>query len=229
METYPKSQRNTVKRIPKRGHYDKKTLFEILDNGFFCHVSFVIDGQPFIIPTAYGREGERIFIHGATSSRMIGALEKGIQVCLAVTHIDGIVMARSVFHHSMNYRSSVIFGTATIVREEEKVQALEVITQNICRGRWQEARLPNNTELKATQVLAIQIEEASSKIRTGMPVDDTEDYSLDVWAGVVPVQSVYGQPVADPDLKKRLPIPDSVHNLLDLNKSRGSGNGISST
>ena len=182
MEHFEKTQRNKVKRIPDRGHYDRETLYKILDDGFICHVGFVMDGQPFVIPTAYGRKDDVIYIHGATTSRMLKVLQTNAPVCLTVTHTDGLVLARSVFHHSMNYRSAVVFGRATLVPDDEKVEALKVVTENILQGRWEEAREPNSKELKATSVLAIQIDEASSKIRTGPPGDEKEDYELlSIW------------------------------------------------
>ncbi len=201
MSDYEKTSRNTVKRIPKRGHYDQKTVFEILDAGFVCHAGFVMDGQPFVIPTAYGRKDDVIYLHGATTSRMMKALQKGIPVCITVTHLDGIVLARSVFNSSMNYRSAVIFGTATLVPDEEKNDALFVVSEQILKGRWDEAREPIQKELKATTVLAVKIESASAKIRTGAPGDDKPDYDLPIWAGVLPIKQVFEAPVMDPDMK----------------------------
>lgn len=215
MENYEKTNRNKVKRIPKRGHYDKATVFDILDAGFVCHVGFVVDGQPFVIPTAYGRAGDTIYLHGATKSRMLMNIEKGIPVCITVTHLDGIVMARSSFHHSMNYRSVVVFGTATLVDDvEEKNKALFVISEQIAAGRWDEARKPSAKELKATSVLAVKIDQASAKIRTGNAGDDKPDYELDIWAGVVPLQTVVGEPIPDPVLREGIEVPPSVKRLL---------------
>ena len=210
MENFPKTERNTVKRVPKRGHYDKATVYEILDAGFIAHVGFSIDGQPFVIPTAYGRNGDQIYLHGATTSRMIQHLQGGPPVCITVTFIDGIVLARSVFHHSVNYRSAVVFGTARLAAEEEKMDALEIVTEHIHPGRWAEARVPNAIELKATSVLVVDIEQGSAKIRTGPPSDDKEDYELPIWAGVIPMQTVYGSPVADPQLTAGIPMSPSV-------------------
>lgn len=210
MTDFPKTNRNKVRRIPKRGHYDKDTIYTILDAGFLCHVGFVVDGQPFVIPTAYGREGDRIYIHGATKSRMLQQAKAGIPVCLTVTHLDGLVLARSAFHHSMNYRSVVIFGTATEVEAEEKERALFLISEQILKGRWEEVRAPNATELKATSVLAIEIDEASAKIRTGDPGDEEEDYELPIWAGVLPIHLHYGTPIPDPLLKAGIPLAQSV-------------------
>ena len=216
---FPKTDRNRVKRIPKRGHYGRETIYPILDAGFICHLGFVTpDGQPFVIPTAYGREGDRIYIHGATKSRMLVNAKTGIPVCLTVTHIDGLVLARSTFHHSVNYRSAVVFGKAKEIHGEEKEKALGVITDYILKGRWDESRLPNEKEMKATSVLAIDIEEASAKIRTGGPSDEKEDYELPIWAGVVPMKMVYGTPWPDPVLPKDIPISPSVLQLQKESK-----------
>ncbi len=212
---YPRSSRNTVKRVPKRGHYDQETIFAILDAGFLAHVGFEADGQPFVIPTAYGRKGDMIYLHGATTSRLIKSGQEGIQMCITVTHLDGIVLARSAFHHSMNYRSAVLFGTATLVPDEDKEDALFVISEQILKGRWDESRLPNTKELKATSVLAFQIEEASAKIREGGPGDEPEDYALPIWAGVVPIQQVFGEPVPDEVLTPGILVPESVKGILN--------------
>lgn len=210
MEQFSKTERNTVKRVPKRGHYDKKSVYEILDAGFIAHVGFSIDGQPFVIPTAYGRKEDQIYLHGATTSRLIQHLQTGAPVCITVTFVDGVVLARSVFHHSANYRSAVVFGTASLATDEEKMDALEVVTEHIHKGRWEEARQPNAKELKATSVLIVDIEQGSAKIRTGGPSDDKEDYELPIWAGVIPMDTVFRKPVTDPLLKEGIPMPPSV-------------------
>ncbi|MEQ8475690.1 pyridoxamine 5'-phosphate oxidase family protein [Fulvivirga sp.] len=215
MGGYRIDQRNKVKRVPERGHYDKSTVFEILDAGKICHASFVVDNQPFVIPTIYGRDGDCLYLHGATTSRLIKQLETGVQVSLAVTHLDGLVLARSAFHHSMNYRSVVIFGTAKLVMEDNKKQALKVISDQLVPGRWEESRQPNAKELKATAVLEIKIDQASAKIRTGGPKDDKEDYDLDIWAGVVPMQTTYQAIIPDIELKNGIAIPKSVINLIN--------------
>lgn len=212
MKTYPITTKNKVKRVPKRAHYDQKTVYGILDAGFVCHISFVIDGQPFLIPTAYGRKDNTVYVHGATTSRMLTHLRKGMPVALAVTHIDGIVVARSAFHSSMNYRSVVIYGNARLIADEQKNEALEVITENIIKGRWDEARAPLVNELKGTSVLAINIETASAKIRTGGPVDEQEDYNLPIWAGIIPLKVVPGNPEQDDSLEENIPLPSSVIN-----------------
>lgn len=201
-QEYQITDRNKVKRVPQRGHYDKETLYKILDAGFLCHAGFVVGGQPFVIPTIYGRKDNRLFFHGATTSRMLVNLKEGIPVCVTVTHLDGLVLARSAFHHSMNYRSAVVFGKAHEVPETEKEEALFVVSENIMKGRWDEVRTPNAKELKATTVLAIDIEQASSKIRTGPPKDEPEDYELDVWAGVLPIVNTVQPALDDEDLRK---------------------------
>ena len=201
-QEYQITDRNKVKRVPQRGHYDKETLYKILDAGFLCHAGFVVGGQPFVIPTIYGRKDNRLFFHGATTSRMLVNLKEGIPVCVTVTHLDGLVLARSAFHHSMNYRSAVVFGKAHEVPETEKEEALYVVSENIMKGRWDEVRTPNAKELKATTVLAIDIEQASSKIRTGPPKDEPEDYELDVWAGVLPIVNTVQPALDDEDLRK---------------------------
>lgn len=210
MSEFEKTPRNKVKRIPKRGHYDAATIYGILDEAFVCHVGFVLDGQPFVIPTAYGREGDVIYLHGATTSRMMKALETGMPVCITVTHLDGIVLARSLFNSSMNYRSAVVFGTATLVPDEKKNHALLVVSEQILKDRWEEARLPTAKELKATSVLAVKIDSASAKIREGAPGDDKADYDLSVWAGVMPMRTVFDAPIVDPAMRMEIPIPESV-------------------
>lgn len=212
MDTYPRSPRNEVRRLPARGHYDQATIFAILDQGFLCHLGYTLEGQPFVIPTAYGRDGDIIYVHGSVKSRTLKALEEGIPVCLTVTHLDGLVLARSAFHHSMNYRSAVIFGTAREITDPEaKHKALFMISEQILRGRWDEVRQPTAGELAATSVLAITIEEASAKIREGAPKDDRSDYDLPIWAGVVPTTLQYGSEI--PDVSEDIPLAESVRNL----------------
>jgi nitroimidazol reductase NimA-like FMN-containing flavoprotein (pyridoxamine 5'-phosphate oxidase superfamily) len=197
------TKRTQVNRLPKRGDYSQETIHAILDAAFLCHVGFVVDGQPYVIPTGYGRVGDTLYIHGSAASRMLRNLEKGIDACVTVTLIDGIVLARAAFHHSMNYRSVVMLGKATLVEETEaKLEALRVISEQIVRGRWDDTRLPTAQELKATAVLSMPIDEASAKIRIGPPVDDEEDYGLDIWAGVLPLHMQAGEPVPDPRLAK---------------------------
>ncbi len=193
------TKRTKLRRLPKRGDFDRETIYRILDESFICHVGFVVDGQPFVIPTAYARAEDRLLIHGSAASRMLRALAGEMEVCVTVTLLDGLVLARSAFHHSMNYRSVVVFGKASIVRNErEKLDALYAFTEHIIKGRWQDVRPPTPNELKATMVLRLPLEEASAKIRTGHPVDDEADYELKIWAGVVPLRLEAGVPISDP-------------------------------
>ena len=204
-----------VKRVPSRGKYDKESIHSILDASFLCHIGFIYEGYPVVIPTLFGRDNDKLYIHGANSSRMLKSLQKGIEISVAVTLVDGIVLARSAFHHSMNYRSVVLFGTAALVTDpEEKLRALKVVSDQVMRDRWEEVRLPNEKELKATTVLAIPVNEASAKVRTGPPVDDKEDYDLDVWAGVIPLQYTIQEPEPDPLLKEGLKLSPGVENFL---------------
>lgn len=210
------SERTRVRRLPKRGKYERETINAILDEAFICHVGFVVDEQPYVIPTAYGRVDSDLYIHGSAASRMLRAMSKGINVCVTATLVDGLVLARSAFHHSINYRSVVILGNATLVTDAaEKAHALEAITEHIVHGRWPDVRWPNEVELKATSVLKLPIDEASAKIRTGPPIDDEEDYAMNVWAGVVPLAIAYGEPIADGRLADGVAVPDHV-----LNQSR---------
>ena len=208
MNDLPRTQRTTLKRLPQRGSFERRQINEILDEAFICHVGFVVNGQPFVIPTGYARVGDTLIVHGSQASRMLRQLEQGIDVCVTVTLIDGLVLARSAFHHSMNYRSVVVFGRATVIEErEEKIAALEALSEHMIPGRWNEVRGPNERELQLTTVLSIPLNEASAKIRTGPPVDDEEDYELPVWAGVVPIQMVANEPIADPRLTANIPTP----------------------
>ena len=198
--------RTRVVREPDRGVYDRDTINRILDEGFLCHVGFVADGQPFVIPTSYGREGDVLYIHGSAASRMLRNLDRGISVCVTVTLIDGLVLARSVFNHSMNYRSVVILGTATLISNpEEKIAALRTLSEHIIPQRWDDSRQPNEKELKATSVLRIPIDEFSAKVRVGPPIDDEPDYSFPTWAGVIPLDMQVGAPVRDERCQQELP------------------------
>jgi uncharacterized protein len=191
-----------VKRIPDRGHYDPQTVHSVLDAAFLCHLGFAVDGQPFVIPTLFARRENILYMHGSSASRMLRELQKGIRACVNVTLVDGLVLARAAFHHSMNYRSVVAFGTAVLVSDEqEKLSALEAVSEHVIPGRWREVRLPNPLELKATSVIRFTIEEASAKVRTGGPKDDAEDYELEMWAGVLPLHATWGQPIPDALLK----------------------------
>jgi hypothetical protein len=204
--------RTRVVREPKRGAYDRDTVYRILDEGFLCHVGFVVDGQPFVIPTSYGRKDASLYIHGSAASRMLRQMQKdGVPVCITVTLLDGLVLARSVFNHSMNYRSVVILGKATLVDDpEEKLAALRILAEQILPGRWDDARQPNDRELKATSVLRVNIEEFSAKVRTGPPNDDEEDYSFPTWAGVLPLAMVPGRPIDDARLLPGREAPEYV-------------------
>jgi uncharacterized protein len=181
-----------VKRHPERGHYDRETIDAILDDGFLCHLGFVVDEQPYVIPTLHARVGDVVYLHGSPASRMLKTLGSGAPVCVTVTHLDGIVLAKSVFNHSVNYRSVVVLGTPRRVEGEEKARALEAIVEHIAPGRWQEARQPSEKELKTTEVVAISLDDASAKIRTGPPVESPGDDELDVESGVIPLRLVRG-------------------------------------
>jgi len=207
---YPQTDRNKVRRVPNRGHYDRDTVYEILDAAFLCHVGFVVDTQPYVVPTLFGREDNNIYLHGSAASRMLKNLSEGIPVCLTVTHVDGLVLARSAFHHSMNYRSAVVFGTAVEVNGDEKERGLFVISEQVLAGRWQEARPPIDKELNATTVLRVEVEQASAKIRTGPPSDEEDDYALPIWAGVVPIQQSFGTAEDDPKLRAGIGLASSV-------------------
>ncbi len=215
MSSYKIDDRNRVKRVPYRGQYDKQDVYDVLDAGMVCHMGFVADGQPFVIPTLYGREGDTIYVHGSVKSRLMLQLEANPQVCITVTHIDGLVLARSAFHHSMNYRSAVVFGKARKVADADKNHALTVISENMIPGRWDEARPPTEKELRVTTVLAVDIEQASAKVREGGPVDDKEDYELPIWAGVLPLNLVPGAPIADEKLTEGIPVAKSVEAMIE--------------
>ncbi len=198
--------RTRVIREPQRAVYDRAAVNAILDEGFICHIGFVVDGQPYVIPTSYGREGNALYIHGSAASRMLRNLDQGIPVCVTVTLLDGLVLARSVFNHSMNYRSVVILGTATLVEDPaEKIAALHALSEHILPGRWDDARQPNEKELKATSVIRLPIDEFSAKVRVGPPVDDEEDYSFPTWAGVIPLKMRAGAPISDERCRHDVP------------------------
>lgn len=207
------TERTKVKRSPKRGLYDEESIYRILDQEYLCHVGIIHRGAAVVIPTMYGREGNSLFLHGASVSRLMQELEKGESMCLSVANVSGLVLARSAFHHSLNYESVVVFGKGKLVEEERKEHALKVISDHLIPDRWEEVRLPSVKELKATSVIEVVIEEASAKERTGPPVDDKPDYELDVWAGVLPVDKKYGHPISDEKLKKGISISNSVNQL----------------
>jgi uncharacterized protein len=203
------STRTRVVREADRAVYDREAVYRILDEGFICHVGFNLDGQPFVIPTSYGRSGDNLFIHGSAASRMLRNLEGGIPVCVTVTLLDGLVLARSIFNHSMNYRSVVILGTAVVVEDPaEKLEALRRLSEHILPGRWADARQPNQKELKATFALRLPIQEFSAKVRQGPPIDDEDDYSFPAWAGVVPLSTAAGAPLRDDRCDPGIPVPD---------------------
>jgi uncharacterized protein len=205
------TKRTKLGRLPNRGSHEAETIHAILDASFLAHVGFQMEGQPFVIPTLFGREDDKLYLHGSAASRMLRGLETGIPACVTVTIVDGLVLARSAFHHSMNYRSVVAFGTARKIEgAEEKTHALRVISEHLIAGRWNDVRGPSEKELKATAVLEFCIVEASAKVRTGPPVDDEEDYSLPVWAGVVPLQMEAKAAVPDPRLTASVEVPPYV-------------------
>lgn len=207
--TLRQTDRTKLKRLPKRGHFDRDTVYGILDEGFICHIGFAPEGQPFVIPTGYARVDDKLYIHGSQASRMLRTLSGGLDACVTVTIIDGLVLARSAFHHSMNYRSVVIFGRADLVEDrEEKIEALLALSEHIIRGRWDEVREPTEEELKMTTVLSLPLVEASAKIRTGPPLDDEEDYAMKVWAGVIPLRLEAGEPIKDPRLPEGIEVPE---------------------
>jgi nitroimidazol reductase NimA-like FMN-containing flavoprotein (pyridoxamine 5'-phosphate oxidase superfamily) len=203
--------RTQVHRLPTRGAYDAQTIHAILDEGLICHVGFLFDGSPFVIPTGYARVGDRLLIHGSSASRMLRALSTGAEACITVTLVDGLVLARAAFHHSMNYRSVVLLARgAKIDDSEAKMQALEQITERLVPHRWADVRWPNEQEMKATTVISFPISEASAKIRTGPPKDDEEDYAMQVWAGVLPLTQTPGSPIADERSPQGIDVPDYI-------------------
>ncbi|HKE06388.1 MAG TPA: pyridoxamine 5'-phosphate oxidase family protein [Candidatus Acidoferrum sp.] len=213
MSDFTPTEHTQVKRLPKRGKYDRKTVHAILDAAFVCHVGFCVEGQPYVIPTNYGRSGDTVYLHGSAASRMLRTLSEGVPVCVTVTLVDGLVLARSAFHHSVNYRSVVMLGAARLVEDPaEKMEALRLFTEHVMKGRWDEVRWPTEQEMKATTVLALPLEEVSAKVRTGGPVDDEADYTLPVWAGVLPLEMVPQEPIADPQRKVDQPLPAYIKN-----------------
>jgi nitroimidazol reductase NimA-like FMN-containing flavoprotein (pyridoxamine 5'-phosphate oxidase superfamily) len=215
--------RSRVRRLPDRGRYDFGTIASILDAGFLCYVGYVIDGQPYVTPTAYWRNGEHVYWHGSSASRMLRTLETGVDVCMTVAHVNGLVLARSAFHHSINYRSVMLFGRAHKLEDEgAKTKALEDFVEHMLPGRWAELRPVTSQELKATTVLYMPIVEGSAKIRSGPPKDDEEDYTWPVWAGILPVQTVLGVPIPDERLPETIHAPENLTHLshLGLHHSR---------
>jgi nitroimidazol reductase NimA-like FMN-containing flavoprotein (pyridoxamine 5'-phosphate oxidase superfamily) len=209
MDEFTPTERTEIRRLPKRAAYDRETVYRILDEGLVCHIAFIADGRPVVIPTGYGRKDDTLYIHGSTASRMFRTLAAGAEVCVAVTLLDGLVLARSAFHHSMNYRSVVIFGQASVIDDPAaKVEALRAFTEHVAPGRWPEIRPPSRKELQVTMVLAIPLKEASAKVRSGPPIDDEEDYALPVWAGVLPFSDATGEPRPDDRLPAGIQIPE---------------------
>ena len=204
------TDRSRVRRLPERGRYDIETIHQVLDEALICHVSFVTDDGPVVIPTIHARVGDTLYLHGSHASRMMRSTV-GEDVCVAATIVDGIVAARALFHHSLNYRSVVVFGTTRVVDDEdERIAAFKAITEHVLPGRWDEGRQPNVKEDKGTKLLAVEISEASAKVRTGPPGDDEEDLSSGIWAGVIPISTVAGQPIPAPDLEAGVNVPPSV-------------------
>jgi len=206
-----KTPRTKLSRLPKRGSHDRQTIDAILDEALIGHVAWVQDGRPAVIPTLIARDGDKLLIHGSSKSRTLKALRAGAEACVEVTHVDGLVLARSAFHHSMNYRSVVLYGT---LQEEPDVErALEIFTNKLVPGRWEHVRWPTRQELKATAAVSLAITEGSAKVRAGGPVDDEEDYALDTWAGVVPITSIHGTPAPDERLDPAIALPAHVRAL----------------
>jgi len=215
MTHFPKTELNSVHRLPQRGQYDKETIYRIVDEAKICHVGFAVDGQPFVIPTIHARDGDMLYLHGAKASRLLKHIAEGHPVCVTITLLDGLVLARSVFHSSMNYRSVVLFGCGTVVEEDAaKLHALEVLTNQLVAGRWEDARKPTPKELNATTVVALSLESASAKIRVGPPSDDEEDYALPIWAGVLPLRQQALELAPDPRLNAGIPAPEYLSDLV---------------
>jgi nitroimidazol reductase NimA-like FMN-containing flavoprotein (pyridoxamine 5'-phosphate oxidase superfamily) len=208
MSATPPSDRTRVKRLPERGKYDKEIIHSILDEGLVCHVGVAVEDQPFVIPMNYARSGDKLIVHGSRGSRLMSALKNGAEVCVVVTHIDALVLARSAFHHSVNYRSVVIFGKANVIEDDDtKIAIFKEFFEHVLPGRWEDVRKPNNKELAQTELIEISLDEASAKIRTGPPADDDEDYDLPVWAGLVPIELNTQPAEDDPKLKAGIEKP----------------------
>lgn len=208
--SFTPTDRTRIRR-DDRAHYDREVVHAVFDEALICHVGFVVDGQPYVVPTIHSRVGDTLYLHGSPATRMMRALKQGVPVCITATLLDGLVFAKSAFHHSMNYRSAVVVGTAREVADpEEKMVAMRAIVEHVARGRWDEARQPNDKEFKGTAIVAVPIDEASAKVRTGPPIEDDDDLDLDVWAGVLPLRTVVGRPEPSPDVTVGTPIPASV-------------------
>jgi nitroimidazol reductase NimA-like FMN-containing flavoprotein (pyridoxamine 5'-phosphate oxidase superfamily) len=212
---FAKTARNQVKRHPERGQYDSTTIYPIVDEALICHVGFVQDNQPYVLPTLHARQGDTILLHGAKGSRLLRHVEAGGEVCIAITLLDGIVLARSAFSHSINYRSVVVFGRGEIIADDhDRLQALAAFTERLIPGRWADVRQPSGVELKQTSIVAVAIESASAKIRTGPPKDAEDDLALPVWAGVLPLYQTSGSPIAAPGLPAGIEVPDNLRDYI---------------
>ncbi|MEZ5557536.1 MAG: pyridoxamine 5'-phosphate oxidase family protein [Pseudomonadales bacterium] len=211
---FPVSDHNRLRRAAERGHYDRDTVYAVLDAGLLCHIGYEIDGQPYVTPTAYWRDGDRVYWHGSTGSRMLMHQRAGVPVCLTVSHMDGLVMARSAFHHSVNYRSVMAFGTTEpVLDDDEKARQLERLIERLAPGRWAELRPMTAKEFKATLVMSLKLDDVVAKVRSGPPVDDEADYALPVWAGVLPVRTVVAAPEDDPRLNPGIRAPANLSAL----------------
>jgi nitroimidazol reductase NimA-like FMN-containing flavoprotein (pyridoxamine 5'-phosphate oxidase superfamily) len=209
MNEFKITERNKVRSAPVRADYNIETVYDIIDSGLICHVGFAHNDQPYVIPTIHVRIDNTIYFHGSTKSRLIRHIAEGSNVCITVTKLDGLVLARSVFHHSMNYRSAVVFGKGGLVADKEnKLKVFKAMTEKLISGRWADARIPNEKEIEITAVAAVKIDDASAKIRTGPPKDDTDDYDLNVWAGEIPIEEVRKSPLPDPKLRDDITLPD---------------------
>jgi nitroimidazol reductase NimA-like FMN-containing flavoprotein (pyridoxamine 5'-phosphate oxidase superfamily) len=215
MAPYELTDKNRVRRVPERGIYERDIVYDIVDRALIGHVGFSVDGEPFVIPTLIARQDDQILVHGATSSRLMRHIKTGAPLCIAVTHVDGLVLARSIFHHSVNYRSAVLFGAGKFIEDRNaKMEALRLFSERLVPGRWEDVRQPNDVELKATAIASVGIDLASAKIRTGPPGDEEEDYHLPVWAGVLPIHKLYGDPVPDDRLDPAIDIPEYLQKFL---------------
>ncbi len=213
---FTKNDLNRVRRVPDRGKYDRETVYKIIDDALICHVGLVQDGQPVVIPTIHARDGDNLLLHGATTSRLIKYAASGEPLCVAITHLDGLVLARSSFHHSMNYRSAVIFGSGRLLDDpHEEFEAMKRFTNKLVPERWEDARKPNAKEIKATSIVSVELASASAKIRVGGPKDDDEDYALSVWAGVLPIRQIFGAPIADSELPANIVMPAYLRKYVE--------------
>ena len=221
MTAFARTGRNRLVRKPERGRYEREAIYRIVDEGLLCHVGFVQDGQPFVIPTLHARDGDTLLLHGSSASRLMRHLGAGHPACVTVTLLDGIVLARASFNHSINYRSAVLFGRGRLIADDaEKLRALARFTERLLPGRWADARQPSRRELKATAVVAMPLDSAAAKVRSGPPQDDAEDLALPVWAGVLPIHQVIGDPLADPALSPDVPLPSYLGEYVDQRRAR---------